>query len=124
MNPKETALLGLVATAFSIMFCQLLVRAAGHSAQLSSAQASAGLAICLAGVAVGLLLVLCVSAFHEVGSGWHRSLGAVGLALGCALLFALLVSHRSAHAASTPPAMHDSVAVGNGTLLLAPGTSR
>ncbi len=124
MNPRETALIGLVAAAFTILVCQFLARAAGHSAQLSSAQAAAGLAICLAGVAVGLLLVLCVSAFQEAGSSWDRPLGAVGLALGCALLFALLVGHRGAHARSTPQAMPDAVAVGNGTLLLAPGTSR
>ncbi len=70
---------------------------------------------------MGLLLVLCVSAFQEAGSSWDRPLGAVGLALGCALLFALLVGHRGAHARSTPQAMPDAVAVGNGTLLLATG---
>ncbi len=124
MNPRETALIGLVAALFSIVFCQFFVRAAGHHAQLSSAQVSTGLAICLAGVVVGLLLVLCVSAFQEARPGWERSLGAFGLALGCALLLALLVGRRPVHVASTPQMAQDPVAIGNDTLLLAPGTSR
>ena len=93
MNPRETPLIALIAAVFSIVSCQIFVRAAGHRAQLSSAQVSAGLTICLAGVVVGLLLVLCVSAFRDARSVWGRALGGFGLALGCVLLLALIGRH-------------------------------
>jgi hypothetical protein len=93
MNPRETPLIALVAAVFSIVTCQILARAVGHRVQLSSAQVSAGLTICLAGVVVGLLLVLCVSALRDARSVWERALGGVGLALGCALLLALMGRH-------------------------------
>jgi len=118
MNIRETALIGLVAAVFSLVCCQIFVRAGGHPAQLSSAQISAGLTICLAGVAVGLLSVLCVSAFQESGSRWDRSLGALGLVLGCALLLALVGRHlpRSQAQASQASASPQWIAGGRGTL--------
>jgi len=127
MNTKETALIGLVAAVFAIVCCQILGRAVGHHAQLSSAQVSAGLTICLAGVAVGLLLVICISAFQQAGSVWDRSVGAVGLLLGCALFFVLIGRH-SPRAELAPRAALEStsahwLAVARAPLL-APGTSR
>ena len=124
MNPRETALLGSAAAVFSILLCQLLVRSVGQQAHLSPAQVSAGLTICLAGVVVGVLLVLCVSAFQSASSRWDRSVGAVGLALGCALLLALLVGRRHPHAPPTAHAAQDTVAFASDAVLLAPGTSR
>jgi hypothetical protein len=134
MNPRETALIGFIAAVFSLVFCGALVRVAGQQAHLSRAQTANGLAICLAGVVVGLLLVLCVSAFQEAKSAWDRSLGALGLVFGCALLFALLLGRRPLHVASLPvdPAPQAAqeasnarlLAVARGALSLAPGTSR
>jgi len=128
MNTKETALIGFVAAVFSIICCQILIRAAGHHAQLSSAQVSAGLTICLAGVAVGLLLVICASAFQRAGSRWDRSVGALGLVLGCAVLFVLVGRHspHPAPAAQTArePINPSYVAAARNAPLLAPGPSR
>ncbi|MEI9937757.1 MAG: hypothetical protein WDO69_11110 [Pseudomonadota bacterium] len=127
MNPRETAIIGLVAAVFSLVCCQIFAHAAGHHSQLSSAQILAGLTICLAGVAVGLLIVLCVSAFKEAGSGWDRSLGALGLVLGCALLLVLVgrhTTHADSMQATQEPASAHWVAAGRGALLIAPGTSR
>jgi len=147
MNTRETALIGLLAALSSIVFCQFLLRAAGHHAQLSSAQIAHGLAICLAGVAVGLLLVLGASLLQEAGSGWVRSLGTFGLALGGALLLVLFIGRHplpaeSPHAGSTHAESTHAVStlvesrhaeslrqasqgpVGVGTLLLAPGAWR
>jgi hypothetical protein len=123
MNPRETALVGLLAAVFSMVFCQFLVRLAGQHAHLSGAQATSGLTICLAGIVVGLLLVRCVSVFEDAGSGWGRSLGAIGLALGCVLLLALVGRHMT-HAESTLHNAQASVAVGREARLLAPGTWR
>ena len=102
MNTRETALIGLLATLSSIVLCQFLARAVGHHAQLSSAQIAHGLAIGLAGVAVGLTLVLGASLLPEAGPAWVRSLGTLGLALGGALVLALFVSHRPLHSESMP----------------------
>jgi len=121
MNIKETALIAMMATVFSLVVCQVLVRLGSQHLHLSSAQAMSGLAICLAGVAVGLLLVLCASAFQESGSRLDRSLGAFGLLLGCALLLALVTGHRSARAQSTQPT---SSGVVERVVLLAPGAWR
>ncbi|HYP75042.1 MAG TPA: hypothetical protein VER12_03770 [Polyangiaceae bacterium] len=104
MHPRETAPIALVAAVFSLVCFQMFVRAAGHHAQLSHAQVSSGLTICLVGVTVGLLLVLCVSAFQDAGSRVVRSLGALGLVLGCALLFALVGRHAPRADAAAPPA--------------------
>ena len=105
MNTQETALFGLVAAVFSIVCSQFLGRAVGQHAQLSSAQASAGLAICLAGVVVGVLFVL-----------------------GCALLLALLVGRRPTHAEAPARATQElasqPVAMGRGATSFAPGVSR
>jgi len=98
MNIRETALSAVMATLLSLVVCQLLVQASTHSVHSSGTHVVSGLAICLAGVALGLLLVLCASAFYEAGDGVERSLGAFGLAVGCALLFALLLSHRPVRA--------------------------
>lgn len=122
MNTKEPALLASMATIFSLVVCQLLVRLSGQSVHLSRAQLMSGLTICLAGVAVGLMLVLCVSVFQEYSSGLGRSLGAFGLALGCALLLALLMGHRPARAQSTSQA--SSAAHADHASLLAPGSWR
>jgi len=129
MNTQETALFGLVAAVFSIVCSQFLGRAVGHHAQLSSAQASAGLAICLAGVAVGVLFVLGASAFQEATSAWGRSLGAFGFLLGCALLLALLVGRRPTRAEAPARLTQESassqpLAMGRGATSLAPGVSR
>ena len=132
MNTRETALIGLLAALSSIVLCQFLVRAVGHHAQLSSAQIAHGLAIGLAGVAVGLTLVLGASLLPEAGPAWVRSLGTLGLALGGALVLALFVSHRPLHAESThADARHaESVSqatqaqLAGGTVLLAPGAWR
>jgi len=121
MNTKETALIAMMATVFSLVVCQVLVRLGSQHVHLSGAQAMSGLAICLAGVAVGLLLVLCASVFQESGSKLERSLGAVGLALGCALLLALVVGHRPARVQSTQPALSGVV---DRVVLLAPGSWR
>jgi len=102
MNPRETPLIGLIAAVFSMVSCQLFARAAGHHAQFTHAQISAGLTICLAGVVVGLLLVLGVSVLRDTPAGWQRSLGALGLALGCAVLFALVGRHLPHSSASAP----------------------
>jgi protein-S-isoprenylcysteine O-methyltransferase Ste14 len=123
MNPRETAFLGLFAAVFSLIFCQFLVRVAGQYAHLSGAQAGSGLTICLAGVVVGLLLVFCVSVFEEAGSSRDRSLGAIGLALGCVLLLALVGRHTT-HAEAAPRSVQASVAVAREARLLAPGTWR
>jgi len=147
MNTRETALIGLLAALSSLVLCQFLARAVGHHAQLSGAQIAHGLAIGLAGVAVGLTLVLGASLLQEAGSAWVRSLGTFGLALGGALVLVLFVSHRPLH--SGPPhadSMHAELAhaeslhaqsthgesmsqtsqaqVGIGTVLLAPGAWR
>ena len=123
MNPRETALSALMATVLSLVVCQLIVQAGGHRVHLTSAQVMSGLTICLAGVAVGLLLVLCVSAFQGSGSGLDRSIGAFGLVLGCALLLALVTGHRPARAIGTPHATQ-APAMNSGTALLAPGAWR
>ena len=128
MNPRETPLIGLFAAVCGMVCCQIIARAAGHPAQLTRAQVSAGLTICLAGVVVGLLLVLCISAFQDAGSVWGRSLGAVGLLLGCALLFALVGQHPSragvATAAERAPVSAHFAAVAQQAPLLSPGPSR
>lgn len=124
MYPRETALSALMATLSSLVVCQVLVQVGGHRVHLTSTQAMNGLAICLAGVAVGLLLVLCVSAFQGSGSGRDRSIGAFGLVLGCALLLALLVGHRPARAVGTQHSTQASAQVLKGTALLAPGAFR
>ena len=130
MYSKETtAMIALVAAVFSIVCCQLLARALGHHGTLSAAQLSTGLAICLGGVVVGLLLVLGASLLQEATSGWRRSLGTLGLALGGALLIALLVGRhaqreRPALQAAQEPASPQIVAVARETALLAPGPSR
>lgn len=123
MNPRETALSALMATVLSLVVCQVLVQLGGRAVHLTSTEAVSGLTICLAGVAVGLLLVLFVSTFQEPESGLGRSLGAVGLALGCALLLALLVGHRPARAAAQQ-ARQVPAHVISGTALLARGSSR
>ena len=125
MNPRETALSALMATILSLVVCQVLVQVGGQRVHLTVAQASGGLTICLAGVAVGLLLVLCTSALQEPESGLARSIGAFGLVLGCALLLALLVGHRPAHAISARPSTAaPSHVMNGGTALLAPGAWR
>jgi len=124
MNPKETAFIALMATVSSLVVCQLLAQAGGHRVHLTSAQAMSGLTICLAGVAVGLLLVLCVSAFQGSGTRLDRSLGAFGLALGCALLLALLMGHRPARAIGAQHSTRAPAQVMRGTALLAPGAWR
>jgi len=124
MNPKETAFIALMATVLSLVVCQLLAQSGAQRVHLTSAQAMNGLAICLAGVAVGLLLVLCVSAFQGSASGLGRSMGAFGLALGCALLLALLMGHRPARAVGTQHPTQAPAQVMNGTALLAPGAWR
>jgi hypothetical protein len=124
MNPRETALSALMATVLSLVVCQFIVHVGGQRVHLTGTQAMNGLAICLAGVAVGLLLVLCVSAFQGSGSGLDRSIGAFGLVLGCALLLALVMGHRPARAVGTPHATQAAVQVMHGTALLAPGTWR
>ncbi len=132
MNTRETALIGLLAALSSIVFAQFLLRAAGPHAQLSSAQIAHGLQMGLAGIAVGLLLVLGASALETAGSGWVRSLGTFGLALGGALLLALVVGHRPVHAESTrvdSTRAESTLSVtrgpsGAGTVLLAPGAWR
>src|SRR4051812_38808563 len=101
MNTRETAFGGLLAALTSIVVCQFLARAVGHHAQLSSAQIAHGLAIGLAGVAVGLTLVLGASLLPEAGPAWVRSLGTLGLALGGALALVLFVSHGPLRAEST-----------------------
>ncbi|HYQ04920.1 MAG TPA: hypothetical protein VER96_39865 [Polyangiaceae bacterium] len=123
MNPRETALSALMATVLSLVVCQVLVQLGGRRVHLTGAEAMSGLAICLAGVAVGLLIVLTVSAFQESESRLGRSLGAFGLALGCALLLALLVGHRPARAA-THQSLQTPSHVSSGTTLLARGTWR
>jgi hypothetical protein len=122
MNSKDPALIALVASVFSVVACQVLVRAVTTHSSLSSAQVVSGLTICLAGVVVGLLLVLGASAFQEAGAGLDPSLGAFGLVLGCALLFALLFGHRPALARLAEHASHGSA--GASTVLLAPGAWR
>ena len=124
MNPRETALSALMATVLSLVVCQLLAQAGGHRVHLTSAQLMSGLTICLAGVAVGLLLVLCVSAFQGPASGLSRSIGAFGLALGCALLLALVTGHRPARAVGAQHPSQPPVQVMKGTALLAPGAWR
>jgi hypothetical protein len=124
MNPKETALSALMATLMSLVVCQVLVQVGGQRVHLTGAQLMSGLTICLAGVAVGLLLVLCVSAFQGSTSGLGRSVGAFGLALGFALLLALLMGHRSARAVAATPSSQATTHVMNGTALLAPGAWR
>lgn len=124
MNTRETALSALMATALSLVVCQVLAQVGGQRVHLTSAQAMNGLAICLAGVAVGLLLVLCASAFQSSGSGLDRSIGAVGLALGCALLLALLMGHRPARALGTQHSTQPPAKAMNGTALLARGVWR
>jgi protein-S-isoprenylcysteine O-methyltransferase Ste14 len=129
MNPRETALIGLGAAVLSIVCCQLLGLAAGHHAQLSGAQARAGLAICLAGVVVGVLLASSASALREAASVWDRSVGALGLALGCVLLLALMVGTRRVAGNPAPqsapePANAQSAALERGRVLFARGTSR
>jgi hypothetical protein len=137
MNTRETALIGLLAALSTLVLCQFLGRAVGHHAQLSSAQIAHGLAIGLAGVAVGLTLVLGASLLPEAGPAWVRSLGTLGLALGGALVLALFVSHRPLHSESMhadarrADATHaESVSqatqaqLGGGTVLLAPGAWR
>jgi len=125
MNTRESALLASMATAFCILVCQVLAQLAGHRPQLSSTQAMSGLTFCLAGVALGLLLALCASAWQGYGSGLSRSLSALGLALGFALLVALLMGHRPARAESTQLTHQESA---NGTpartVLLARGAWR
>jgi len=124
MNTKETALIALMATVFSLVVCQVLARVGAQQVHLSGAQAMSGLAICLAGVAVGLLLVLGASTFQGSESGLERSLGAFGLVLGCALLLALLVSQRPAHAHATHHAAQPANGVMDRVVLLAPGSWR
>ena len=124
MNTKETALSALLATVLSLVVCQVLVQVGGQRVHLTSAQAMNGLAICLAGVAVGLLVVLCASAFQGTGSKLDRSIGAFGLVLGCALLLALLMGHRPARAIGAQPTAQPSAQVSGGTVLLAPGAWR
>jgi protein-S-isoprenylcysteine O-methyltransferase Ste14 len=129
MNPRETALIGFGAAVFSIVCCQWLGRAAWHHAQLSGAQARAGLAICLAGVVVGVLLASSASALREAASVWDRSVGALGLALGCVLLLALMVGTRRARGNPAPQAAPESAsaqsaAPGRGRAQFARGTSR
>ncbi|HEY3254618.1 MAG TPA: hypothetical protein VGJ91_11740 [Polyangiaceae bacterium] len=128
MNTRETALIGLIAAVFSIVCCQILLQVAGHHRVLHDTQVAAGLTICLVGVAVGVLIVLCVSSFQEARSFWDRSLGALGLVLGCALLLALVGRHaprtESASRAMQEPGSAHWVAAARGALLLAPGTSR
>jgi hypothetical protein len=124
MNPREPALSALMATLLCLVVCPLLVQAGGHRVHLTSAQAMSGLAICLAGIAVGLLLVLCVSAFQASSSGLGRSIGAFGLALGCALLLALLMGHRPARAIGTQHSSHAPAQVMNRTAQLARGSWR
>jgi len=124
MNPKEPALFALIAAVFSMVCCQVFIRAAGHHAQLGHAQPSQGLTICLAGVIVGLLLVLCISAFQEATSSWDRSLGAAGLLLGCVLLVALVArraprADAAASVAREPASAHWVVASRAASLLTA-----
>lgn len=117
MNTRESALSALMATVLSLVVCQVVVQVGGQRVHLTGAQAMNGLAICLAGVVVGLLFVLCVSAFQSSGSKVDRSIGAFGLALGCALLLALLMGHRPARAIGAQ-------ASNQAAALLAPGAFR
>jgi len=130
MYSKETtAMIALVAAVFSLVCCQVLARTLGQHGTLNAAQLSTGLAICLGGVVVGLLLVLGASLLQDATTGWRRSLGTLGLALGGALLLALLVGRHATRGRPTVQATQESasaqlVAVGRETALLAPGTSR